>query len=229
MGWTCWTTSTQLGNFSLSRNAESWGINDTEVGALGTSSGGHLAMLLAFSNPSNFTFVQNMYGPGDFSEWFESGWVASGTSGREFTCHNQGDHWSFVPPSCDDNGVGSVSPVALIGPESPRTVSIHGSMDSLIPYYLSESLHDTLDSNAVRNSLITLNGFDHVLDLGYGSVGNQLCRYSLLQLLNNQKIEGRGGGDVVLAFSLLGCLWGAGLTVRSFQLARRGYKVDRRT
>ena len=51
-------------------------------------------MLLAYSRPSNFTLgVYNLYGPGDFGEWFDKGWVGGGTAGTEFECHKEGDHW----------------------------------------------------------------------------------------------------------------------------------------
>lgn len=69
-------------------------MDDEKVAAVGRSSGGHLAMLLAYSRPSNFTLgVYNLYGPGDFGEWFDKGWVGGGTAGMEFECHKEGDHW----------------------------------------------------------------------------------------------------------------------------------------
>ena len=77
----------------LSTRAEQWGVDDERVTVVGTSSGGHLALLLAYTHPSNFTNVYNLYGPGAFAEWFEKGWTAGGTAGLEFACHNVEDWW----------------------------------------------------------------------------------------------------------------------------------------
>ena len=108
----------------LSEHAEEWGVDDSKVAAVGTSSGGHLAMLVAYSYPSNFTSVYNLYGPGDFAEWFEKGWIAGGTAGLEFSCHNPDDHWSYVVPSCSKTNISSVSPISLVAVDSPRTVRV---------------------------------------------------------------------------------------------------------
>ncbi|GMH56501.1 hypothetical protein TrST_g9032 [Triparma strigata] len=172
----------------LSTRAEQWGVDDERVTVVGTSSGGHLALLLAYTHPSNFTNVYNLYGPGDFAEWFEKGWTAGGTAGLEFTCHNVEDWWSFVAPNCDPDGVDSVSPISLVTGDSPRTVTLHGTSDSLIPFYLSEALHARLDELGIENLLIGLDGFDHGLDLGEASVGSQIFRWTLAAMMNGDGI-----------------------------------------
>lgn len=89
--------------------------------------------------------------------------------------------------------------------ESPRTVTLHGKADSLIPYYLSVSLHEKLDEMGVENSLIGIEGFDHALDMGYSSVGAQIFRWTLAKMMEGEDIFGEGGGrggtDVVGVFA----------------------------
>ena len=95
---------------------------------------------------------------------------------------------SFVAPNCDPDGVDSVSPISLVTGDSPRTVTLHGTSDSLIPFYLSEALHARLDELGIENLLIGLDGFDHGLDLGEASVGSQIFRWTLAAMMNGDGI-----------------------------------------
>lgn len=60
--------------------------------------------------------------------------------------------------------VDSVTPVALVNPDVPPTILVHGDADTTTPYSNSENLYNLLQQAGVDSVLITYEGADHMLD-----------------------------------------------------------------
>lgn len=60
--------------------------------------------------------------------------------------------------------VDSVTPVALVNPDVPPTILVHGDADDTTPYSNSENLYNLLQQAGVDSVLITYKGADHMLD-----------------------------------------------------------------
>jgi hypothetical protein len=79
----------------------------------------------------------------------------------------QGSLIQDLAGGCSEEQLKAISPVHYIDENTPPTISIHGTMDSLVSYQQSTALHATLDEAGVDNYLISCPGWDHVLDVGY--------------------------------------------------------------
>jgi len=169
-------------------NANEWNIDMDRVTAIGASAGGHLALLLAYTLKKDdgatnaFRSVFNVYGPSDFVKWDEEGFTSGGTAGAEFKCDKEDSLLKKLAGGCSESELQAISPAHFVSATSPPTITIHGTMDSLVPYQQSEALHAKLDEAGVDNFLISCPGWDHMLDIGYFGP-QQLERYALQRLL----------------------------------------------
>jgi acetyl esterase/lipase len=55
----------------------------------------------------------------------------------------------------------SISPVAMVRVGVPPVISVHGTLDPVVPYAQATALHAALDRNKVVNELVTVDGANH--------------------------------------------------------------------
>ena len=140
----------------LRANAKVLKLDPNRIAAIGDSSGGQLALLLAFSdkndgmegdggNPeqsSRVCAVVNMYGRSDFT--------VPGTfpEGGEIYFKNYlgtADH--------NDPIMKKASPVYYITKDDPPVLTLHGARDTLVPPMLSKRLHEKLKAAGIEERL----------------------------------------------------------------------------
>ena len=133
--------------------ASSWSISPEKIGAIGVSSGGHLALLYtyAYNNDDKIKAVVSVAGPTNFTDAsaatdFQKGIVA-GFLGAPFQ------------PSSDLYA--AASPITHVDANTKPTLIIHGKLDVVVPYQHSVDLHNKLDELHVANKLIAVDGAGH--------------------------------------------------------------------
>ena len=137
-------------------------IDPERIAVIGGSAGGHLAMMLAYSDTSNSKVVVNFYGPTDLTTEY---------------ARNRGECLKFLGESYKEAPYlyRAASPRTYISPDDPPTLIFHGTLDSLVPVSQSDSLHRWLDQAGVPNEYHRLEGWPHTMDLS--KKVNDYCRY----------------------------------------------------
>lgn len=147
-------------------NAKRYGIDAERMGSLGASAGGHLALLLGFTdtrdiktldNPlisSRTQAVVNLFGPVDLSKDFAAGfasYISLQVTGQKYD-----------PESAD---VKAFSPYNAIDSKSAPVFTIHGDKDALVPPKQAERLDEQLKAKGVFHDLRMIPGMGHEVDL----------------------------------------------------------------
>lgn len=149
-------------------------INPDKIAVIGGSAGGHLAMMLAYSDEKEFTdkcpdtsyskiqAVVNIYGPTDMTTEY---------------ARNRGECLYFLGKSYQEapDLYQAASPRTYISSDDPPTLIFHGTIDSLVPVSQSDSLHKWLDHAGVPNEYHKLKGWPHTMDLS--KKVNDYCQF----------------------------------------------------
>ena len=145
------------------------GLDPERVVLGGFSSGGHLALIAALSGelPSEGSEAAAVaeQRQGDVRppvaavvSWFGISDVAvlvEGARPRPFARHWLGARPDFLEVAH------ALSPVELVGPDTPPILSVHGDQDPVVPFAQSERLHQALDRAGVPNRLHVIAGGGH--------------------------------------------------------------------
>ncbi|MGE0607309.1 MAG: alpha/beta fold hydrolase [Pirellulales bacterium] len=148
----------------LRANADKYQIIKEQVGVVGGSAGGHLALLAGLmDDPSDppaddphadesckAQAIVNYFGPADFGK----------------------QDWPPVVEKMLENLMGgdrtklakefaAASPVSHIDAHDPPVLTFHGTADALVPYNQATGLHAALKEAGVQNELETLTGEGH--------------------------------------------------------------------
>ena len=158
----------------IKSNAGEYFINPDKIAVIGGSAGGHLAMMLAYSDDNEFTgecpdsisckvqAIVNIYGPTDLTTEY---------------ARNRGECLQFLKKTYQEapDIYRTASPRTYISANDPPTLIFHGTIDSLVPVSQSDSLHKWLDHEGVPNEYHKLNGWPHIMDLSIKV--NNYCQY----------------------------------------------------
>jgi acetyl esterase/lipase len=152
----------------LADNANFYNIDIQNVVLSGESAGGHLALISGMLNsiPDSHPYltgdririkaILNWFGITDIAE-----------IDQFFRKNNE--EWNYARlwvgnDSRMDSISNAFSPVHRIGPDCPPILSIHGKMDTAVPYDQAVTLHEKLVKAGIRNQFIS---FDDARHLGF--------------------------------------------------------------
>ena len=133
----------------------------------GRSSGGHLALLAAYTHPKLVRGVIGFYSPVDMIWSYENPSNPRVLNSQEAIVQFLGG-----TPQEDRELYQKTSPIAQAGPEGPPTLLIHGLPDCLVYHRQSEMLVERLTELQVPNRLVSLPWMEHGGDITiYGPSG----------------------------------------------------------
>ncbi len=129
------------------------------IGVLGSSAGGQLAMIYAYKYNSSIKCVGNIFGPSIINDWswYNSNNVWLGGYTGDILSEYVGQKW-------DTTAYKSVSPYWNISKSSQPTIIFHGNLDPIVPVYQSQWMHNKLKALGVINQYheyIAFHSFDN--------------------------------------------------------------------
>ncbi|NUM31844.1 MAG: alpha/beta hydrolase [Bacteroidetes bacterium] len=143
----------------LVNNKNNYNVS-TKLGIMGTSAGGHLAMIYAYkyNYQNNIKCIGNIFGPSNLNDWswYNSYNLWLGGKVGDFITEYVGQSW-------DTTVYKSVSPIWNISSQSQPTIIFHGNLDPIVPLYQSQHLSDKLNKSGVTrqyNEYVAFHGFD---------------------------------------------------------------------
>lgn len=147
-------------------NAKKYGINPTKIGALGASAGGHLGLLLGFTdtrdslakdNPKESSRVQcvvNFFGPVDLTQDFNkaiASYISMQVTGKPYDPAGEATK--------------SFSPINFIDKKSCPVFTIQGETDQTVPPKQANRLDDALKAAGIEHHLRMIPKMGHTIDL----------------------------------------------------------------
>lgn len=154
-------------------HAEEYEVDVGRMAVMGRSAGAQLALLLAYQpEQSPFKAVINYYGPTDLAAGYR----------QPPTPDPVGTHAvleAFLGGSPDQfpDQYQQASPLYQVQPQLPPTLLIYGGHDRVVEAKHGRWLHDRLLAHQVRSVLIELPWADHVFDVVFNGISNQLALY----------------------------------------------------
>lgn len=159
----------------LRQHANEYGIDTGKIAAMGTSSGGHLALMLAVTRPedglegtenlgvpSDVTAAVSLYGPSDL-RGFESESAEAPLGGaalwRPYLKSFLGEK-SFGGRKPEE----AASPIVYVDRNDPPLLLIHGEKDSLVPVKETERLFSRLEDAGANATMMKVEGYGHAFD-----------------------------------------------------------------
>lgn len=148
----------------IADNAADYHIDPERIVLTGPSAGGHLALIAGLMNSvpeSHPCSVGDQLTVNAIINWFGASDIGSLSDYYDQRGNNSVKRWVG-----DDHTVADISrkysPIHYVTENAPPILSIHGDLDSVIPYRQSEALHRALDEAKVNNQLLTLTGGKHL-------------------------------------------------------------------
>lgn len=123
-------------NYQISKN----------IGVVGASAGGQLAMIYAYKYNSNIKCVGNIFGPSIINDWswYNSTNLWLGVQMKDVLTEYVGQAW-------DSTAYIDVSPYWNVNTNSQPTIIFHGNLDPIVPVYQSQWINGKLNSLGVTN------------------------------------------------------------------------------
>ncbi len=143
----------------LRKNAAEYGIDPKRMGAIGGSAGGHLSLLLGFTDnmgpdtaaPSaRVKAVVNLFGPADLSQDFDknlANLISTQVLGKKYD------------PSSND--VKEFSPINRIDANSAPVYTIQGKADPLVPFKQADRLDEAMKKAGREHVEVLVDGMGH--------------------------------------------------------------------
>ena len=149
----------------LRTHEKDYGIDASRMAALGDSAGGHLSLLAGYSQDpalecpdapegvdTRLQAIVNLYGVVDCT-------VPVAQEARQVT--------DFIGKSYAEGAerYALASPIRHLDKSDPPTLTIHGTIDELVPIEQADTLHERLDELGIENYYDRIEGWPHSLDL----------------------------------------------------------------
>ncbi|MEA3365474.1 MAG: alpha/beta hydrolase, partial [Candidatus Hydrogenedentes bacterium] len=156
-------------------HAGEYGIDPDNIAVIGGSAGGHLAMMVGYSDDSEFKgagdyqdvssavqAVVNFYGPYDLTADIAK---------------ESGDVKDFLGATYEENPniYLEASPMHYLDEGGPPTLIFHGTIDDVVPIEQSDRLAARLEELGISHEYLRFEGWPHTMDLA-GPV-NERCRW----------------------------------------------------
>ena len=147
----------------LRANSEKYHVDSERIGAVGSSSGGHLALMLALTDKSDGL-------EGDCGDMTYSSRIQAAVSSAGITelvsCYSKdpvlmaaflGDSPEKIP-----DVYAKASPLTYVTKDDPPILLIHGDVDELVPLQQAELLDAKLTEVGVPHTLVIKKGYTHL-------------------------------------------------------------------
>lgn len=149
----------------LRANAEKYKIDETRIGVVGDSAGGHLVQFLGVTggvarfeghggnekHSSRVSCVVNYYGPSDFTKSY----------GKSVDAAEVLPLWLGGDAKSHRKAHILASPLYWVTPEAAPTLLLHGTEDPYVNHEQAVWIHDRLKAANVEVKLVTLQGAGH--------------------------------------------------------------------
>lgn len=155
-------------------NADKYGIDADHIGVIGGSAGGHLALMVAYTNrvprlepatpyplvSDRVQCVVDMYGITDLLTRQKTDDTGKPT-GQTFKTQ------ALLTKTRDEDPAlwKLASPVYHVSRNSPPTLILHGKADTTVDYEQARELAKVLKENSVDHQIVLLEGVGHTFDL----------------------------------------------------------------
>lgn len=162
-------------------HAEEYSINPDQIGAVGGSAGGHLAMLAGFADDpelegngghqdqsSKLQAIVNFYGVCDLT--------TDDVHGRSEPIDFFGKTIEEAPELYAQG-----SPLKHLTKDAPPIITFHGTIDKVVTVKQSDLLHEKLEEKGIINYYDRIEGWPHTMDLSQKV--NAHCKYMIERFL----------------------------------------------
>lgn len=126
----------------------------SNIGVVGASAGGQMAMIYAYKYNANIKCVGNIFGPSNLSDsaWYHTNNpLLGGKVGNIFA--------EYIGQTWDPEVYKTVSPYWYITSSTQPTITFHGKLDPIVPIQQSRLLHSKLEANSVENEYYEYNAY----------------------------------------------------------------------
>lgn len=160
----------------IKENSDKYFIDPDKIAVIGGSAGGHLAMMLGYSQGSpkfenecldnkyntSVQAIVNIYGPTDLT--------------TEYAISQSSVEYFLGKKYLEDKDIyRDASPISYLSPDDPPTLIFHGTLDELVPISQADSLKSKLDKVGIPAEYHRLEGWPHTMDLNVEV--NAYCQY----------------------------------------------------
>ncbi|RLD65731.1 MAG: alpha/beta hydrolase [Bacteroidetes bacterium] len=160
----------------LKLNAEKYHINPDQIAVIGGSSGGYLAMMLAYTSDvaefesgcniegvnSRVQAVVDLYGPPDLTD-------------KQVIEATQADVFIGKPYNQASGIYKQASPINYLTKDDPPTLIFHGTIDDVVPVKQSDILKSRFNKVGIPDEYHKLKGWPHFMEAG--TKINDYCQY----------------------------------------------------
>lgn len=166
---------------------EDYNVDTDRIFVTGSSAGGHLSLITGLAPSSGLKFTC------DVSDVSIKGIVnffgITEIEKNENFLQSTNPEWNYTIGWIGDRTrIGSISehysPVYFVSAGAPPIITIHGVLDSIVPYQQALILHKRLDDLQLKNQLVTIKNGNHG---GFGNKGYEHAWESIFKFI--QEIE----------------------------------------
>ncbi|MCT1901098.1 alpha/beta hydrolase [Oceanobacillus sojae] len=175
-------------------HADEYHLDINRINLLGSSAGGHLALLTGYTELKENSLVPketdsgstvkinsiiNLYGPSDLLQLY------SKNHSKEFV-HPLLEQLLDGQPKTEEikHRYQQMSPIQYVNKTSAPTISFVGQKDKVVPEEQIEILHEKLDENNIDNQAYYFPFSDHSYDTNWKSIATQTTREKIEEFLN---------------------------------------------
>lgn len=142
------------------------------IGVVGASAGGQLAMIYAYKYNNNIKCVGNIFGPSIINDW---SWY--NTTNLWLGAYTGDILTEYVGQPWDTTAYKAVSPFWNVNNNSQPTIIFHGNLDPIVPVYQSQWMNGKLNSLGVTNQYHEYIAFHSFDDTQSDEVINKLVTF----------------------------------------------------
>ena len=160
---------------SVKEHASEWGVDPSRLVILGRSAGGQIAEASAYAfNDPAIRGVVALYAPADMK-------FAYKFSREDDVIKSPSLMRNFLGGTPEESGANydSASSILLVGPGTPPTLQIHGTIDTLVWHKQSERLAARLSEAGIPNLLVSMPWATHALEFNLSGPSGQLSLFAV--------------------------------------------------